>query len=235
MPEVEITRLSLSAPRARLGELRAFYGELLGLPVVADEPSGGFGVALERARVVLTPADGAPFHHFALLIAGDRFDAAMAWAADRVALLPGDAGEPVFDFSSWSARAMYFLDPAGNIVELIAHAGVCESGLGEAAFSAREVVGVSEAGLVVTDLPTVAARLHARARLETWDGDPAGGIAFLGRRAHTLILSAPNRGWLPTRRPAEAHPVAVMLEGPRGEIQVRADGAGEVQIRAARG
>lgn len=234
MPELEITRLSLSAPCALLGELRAFYGDRLGLPVT-DENSGGFTMVLERARLVLTPADGSPFHHFALLIAGDRFDAAMAWAVDRVELLPGDADEPVFDFSSWSARAMYFLDPAGNIVELIAHAGVCESGLDDAPFSAREIVGVSEAGLVVADLPAVADELHARAGLETWDGDPAGGIAFLGRRAHTLILSAPNRGWLPTRRPAEAHPVAVTLASPRGEIQVLTDSAGEVQIESARG
>jgi len=30
-------------------------------------------------------------------------------------------GSGVFDFENWDARAVYFLDPAGSIVELIAH------------------------------------------------------------------------------------------------------------------
>jgi hypothetical protein len=230
VPEVEITRLSLSAPHARLGELRTFYGERLGLPAT-NEQGGAFGLALKRARLVFVPAEGAPFHHFAMLIAGDRFDAAVDWAADRAELLLGAEDEPVFDFSSWSAKAVYFLDPAGNIVELIAHTGIGESGLGRAPFQAGEIVGISEAGLVVDDLPAVAHALHARAGLVTWDGDPAGGIAFLGRRAHTLILNAPQRGWLPTRRPAEPHPVTVTMAGPRGEIHVVADGTGAVQVR----
>ncbi|MGZ6372066.1 MAG: hypothetical protein ACXWL8_01580, partial [Candidatus Limnocylindria bacterium] len=75
MPEVEITSVSLSAPRARLGELRAFYGERLGLPATNEE-GGAFGLALERARLVFAPAEGAPIHHFALLIGGERFNAA---------------------------------------------------------------------------------------------------------------------------------------------------------------
>ena len=67
-----------------------------------------------------------PFHHFALLVPGDRFDAARAWLGERVEPLARDDGETVFPFDFWDARAAYFHDPAGNIVELIAHAGVAE-------------------------------------------------------------------------------------------------------------
>ena len=52
--------------------------------------------------------------------------------------------------------------------------------------------------------------------LQMWDGtiDEPGSLAFVGEQARTLILAPPGRGWLPTGRPAEAHPLAVRLEGP---------------------
>ena len=41
---------------------------------------------------------------------------------------------------------------------------------------------------------------------------------FVGEKARTLILAPPGRGWLPTGRPAEPHPVEARLSGsPKGE------------------
>ncbi len=230
---MEITKLSLAGPRSALDELRDFYIMRLGLPGARPQ-SAGFGVGLDRARLTFAPTDGRPFYHFALLIAGDRFEAAVAWLASRVELLTGQDSSPVFEFAAWPARAVYFLDPAGNIVELIAHPGVWESGLGDAGFDPGEIVGISEAGVVAANLPAVATSIHARAGIEVWDGDPAVGIAFLGRRAHTVILCAPGRGWLPTRRPAEAHPVAVTLSSAQGETLIVGDDAGEVEVTFSR-
>ena len=59
---------------------------------------------------------------------------------------PG-SGELVFDFSFWDALACYFRDPAGSIVELIAHRGLGERGT-RGAFSGEELLGLSEVGLV---------------------------------------------------------------------------------------
>ena len=53
-------------------------------------------------------------------------------ARPRRALPDPETGEEVFDFTNWDAKAVYFHDPAGSIVELIAHRGV-----GEAARRAR--------------------------------------------------------------------------------------------------
>src|SRR3974377_1606722 len=83
-----------------------------------------------------------PFYTLALLVPGGRFDAAQAWADERFELLGG-----VFEFENWDARAVYFLDPAGNIVELIAHHRLEENGR-EGEFDAEEIVGFSELGLV---------------------------------------------------------------------------------------
>ena len=90
-------------------------------------------VAVGETMLELRAAAGSPFYHFALLVPGDRFDAALEWAREHVELLPDtETGEAVFDFTHWDANAVYFHDPAGSIVELIAHRGI-----GEAAPRAR--------------------------------------------------------------------------------------------------
>jgi hypothetical protein len=180
-------------------ELRDFYGGL-GLPLDGDE------IVIGETRLRFDVEEGGAFYHFALLVPGDRFDAAHAWARERVELL-GD----VFDAEAWDARAVYFHDPAGNIVELIAHHGLDENGrVGD--FAAPELVGFSELG-IVGDPPELLRRLEA-VGLELWDGSVEGQnhLGFVGEQGRTLILAPAGRGWMPTGRAAEPHPVELVAE-----------------------
>jgi hypothetical protein len=120
----------------------------------------------------------------------------------------------VFEFENWSARACYFHDPAGNIVELIAHRGIGETGA-RGPFAGDELLGLSELGLV-GDPATMAAELERLLGLRLWAGsaEVEGRLGFVGEQARTLILSPAGRGWLPTGRWAEPHPVEVVLSGP---------------------
>lgn len=216
----------LDAPRGALSDLRELYAGVLGLEPLASE-DGGVAFKVGETRLELVPG-GDAFYHVALLLPGDRFAVAREWAEARVELLPDPvSGEVVFDFSSWDALACYFQDPAGNIVELIAHAGIGESGRA-GPFDAGELLGLSELGLV-GDLPRLADGLRTL-ELEVWDGSVGEGeLAFVGERARTLILAPPGRGWLPTGRPAEVHPVEVTVAGaPAGEV-VLAGGAYRVR------
>ena len=213
------------APAPLLLELAEFYGSRLGLRV-AKPKAGGVAVEVGETMLELLPAAGWPFYHFALLAPADRLEALLDWACERVDLLPNRrTGETVFDFTNWDAKAFYFHDPAGNIVELIAHRGVGETGV-TGAFTAGELLGVSEVGLV-GDPPVLAAALERDLGLELWDGTVAeeGRLAFVGEKARTLILCCVGRPWLPTGRPAEAHPVEVVLSGrPEGEVALDAGG-----------
>jgi hypothetical protein len=177
--------------------LTEFY-EDLGLRLDGD------AIRIGETRLRFRADDGA-FYHFALLVPGDRFDPAHDWAGERVELL----GE-VFESEAWDSRAVYFHDPAGNIVELIAHHGLGENGRG-GAFAAEELVGFSELG-IVGDRRHLLARLDS-AGLELWDGelDEPDRLAFVGEKGRTLILAPPGRGWVPTNRPAEPHPVELVL------------------------
>jgi hypothetical protein len=218
---MHFVQVGLRAPRRHIGALASFY-ESLGLPSAsaAGQPSFLIG----ETTLELVPGAGAPFYHFALLVPGNRFEAALRWACRQTSLLPDSrSGDVVFDFDFWDANACYFRDPAGNIVELIAHRGIEET-QAEGDFRGTELVGVSELGLV-GDLPAMAAALAGQVGLELWDGtvEQPGGLAFVGERARTLILAPPGRGWLPTGRPAELHDVDVLFSGPpEGEVLLQA-------------
>jgi hypothetical protein len=183
--------------------LPAFYRDILELPVEGDT------IRIGETRLRFEPGSDAAFYHFALLVPGDRFDAAHEWAQARVELL-GD----VFASDDWDSRALYFHDPAGNIVELIAHHGLEENGRDDG-FAATELVGFSELG-IVGDKPDLLRRLEALG-LQMWDGtlEAPDLLAFVGEKARTLILSPPGRGWMPLGRPAEPHPVEALIETPQ--------------------
>jgi hypothetical protein len=69
----------------------------------------------------------------------------------------------------------------------------------------------------------MASRLANELNLNVWDGmlDVADRLAFVGERARSLILSRPGRGWRPTGRPAELHPLEVVLTGTStGEVEL---------------
>ncbi len=171
--------MRLRAPAHLLAELLGFY----------DAIDSG------ETQLEFAPGEGAPFYHFAFLAPPAKFDELAA-------------SKEVFDFEAWDAKAFYFHDPAGNIVEIIAHDGIDEFGL-------------SELGLV-GDTRAMAAELE-KIGLELWDGtlEEEGRLAFVGERGRTLILAPPGRGWMPTGRPSERHPVEAQILGPSdGDVEL---------------
>lgn len=210
-PQWRIRGASLSAAASRLVDLRRFYCDELG--VAGKRDAEELRLDLGPARLTFVAAnEGEPFYHFALLVPGNRFDAARDWLAAVIPpLTHPETGATTFDFDFWDARACYAHDPAGNIVELIAHRGL-EDSTERGEFRTAELRGISEMGLVADDLLTALERLRARG-LELWYGevDRSEGLGFVGRKAHTLILTPTGRPWLPTGRPAEPHPIEVAL------------------------
>ena len=195
---MKILRARLQTASESLDELSPFYA--------------GFG----HTVVEFEPVEGArPFYHFAWRVPRNRFDAAREWLATRAELLPDrETGETTFEFDFWNAQACYALDPGDNIVELIAHRELPDESLVEGTFSSAELLGMCELGLVGPDRRSMAAALEPLG-IELWSGtlDEPRGLAFMGGRDGVLILSDPDRGWIPTGREAEIWPVDVAVAG----------------------
>ena len=226
--DIEILAVDLCAAASDRDALHEFYAGRLGLSATAPV---GDAASFAAGPARLSFRDGAsgtrPYYHFALLVPGNRFDAALEWAAAAAPPLPYQ-GDPRVRFDDWDAEACYVHDPAGNIVELIAHHGVAGSSC-TGAFEVSELRGISEIGLVLA-APVPAIGALERAGLPMWAGDaPAQGevFAFVGRKAHTAIVSSEGHPWLPTSRPAEIHPLTATVTvggGPTSTVTVTAGG-----------
>ena len=134
--------------------------------------------------------------HFAVNV-GD-FEAGVKWARERVELIADDVS-----FEAWRARATYFYDSDGNIVELIAR---------ERAPGDELLIEVSEVGLPVADVPAAVDFLRAELGLPVFDD---GGDKFhaLGDDHGLFIVVPVGRDWLFTDRPASDAPLRVTIEG----------------------
>jgi catechol-2,3-dioxygenase len=148
--------------------------------------------------------------HFAVNVAPDRFEEAVAWARERFAVLRADV-----PFPHWSARASYFFDPAGNLVELIAR---------ERAPGDELLLEVSEVGLPVADVGEAVAFLEAELGLPHFSGD-RHNFSAVGDDRGLFILVPVGRHWLFTEEPAPDVPLRVTIESERsGELVVPGSG-----------
>ena len=78
------------------------------------------------------------------------------------------AGYPpdVVDYSHWNAHSIFFLDPAGNVVEYIARHDLKNSDT--SSFGWPDILYTSEIGLIVDDVEATAATLKTIATVEPY-------------------------------------------------------------------
>jgi hypothetical protein len=213
---MRVDELRLSAPPAGLHELSQFYSEGFGL--ATETANAQVKVQVGSSTLLFRGAVGEPFYHYAFLVSASEFDRAVTRLSQATPLLLSpETGQVIFDFDFWDACACYALDPVGNIVELIAHRDLdvdpVEGGV---------PVEISEIGLVCDDKPAVAAALKTLA-IEVFDGtvEATASLAFAGTKGRAFVLAPRGRGWLPTSRPAEVHPVeALVLGAGQGRVEV---------------
>jgi len=137
--------------------------------------------------------------HFAVNVPPDRFEEAVAWGRAQAELIQDDV-----PFEAWRARAAYYFDAVGNLVELIAR---------ERAPGGELLIEVSEVGLPVADVGAAVDFLEAELELPHFSGDRES-FSAVGDDRGLFILVPVGRPWLFTDRPAADAPVQVTIEGP---------------------
>lgn len=206
-----ILRLEMLA--TRLDAMAAFYGKTMGWPVrrsgtALEIQAGGTEIAFTP-----TPEDDAPFYHVAWAIPSNKFEAGKAWLATRTPLLRRPDGRDEFHFRYARRRAVYFADPAGNVLELIARYDLGDVAGGP--FGLDDLLYVNHAGLVVDDMDAAIATIGDRLGLEP-TAPPKPTFTKLGDVYRHLVLVPKDRLWLPEmNRGAKVFATEVVMHGPR--------------------
>ncbi|MGG6311661.1 VOC family protein [Paenibacillus macerans] len=205
---MKFSRVTLGS--GRLQETKAFYTETLGFALVEQ---GLEHFTIQAGATLLTfraAADGErPFYHVALNVPENQFAEAKRWASSRVPLIRQQGEDEVY-FTTWNAHAIYFEDPSGNIVEFIARHNL--PGVTGHDFTVQDIMGVSEVGIVTSEVIPFVRRLNA-AGLPNWKED-SDGLTPVGDECGLLIVVRDGREWFfSNRKPARFYPVEVTVAG----------------------
>lgn len=191
--------------------LKTFYSETLQFPLLKENTSS-FQVKIGYTILEFNQSStkrSKPFYHFAMNIPRDQFPEAKRWIQSLVTLNKHDESDEVY-FKNWDAHALYFTDPAGNIVEFIAR-NEDSSKLTNAPFDAASIINISEIGIVSNQVRTLANRLNEidipNAREGSEFFSPLGDVNGL------LILVKKHRVWFFSEKEAVFYPVRLTIEG----------------------
>lgn len=205
---MDITYLELLS--TELQALADFYSNALELSVHAS--STRLEVKAGRTDLVFFKTDGFDgAYHFAFNIPENQILAAREWLAPRAPFLKDERGNDHFHHEGWNADAVYFKDPAGNILEFIARHDL--SNAVDEDFDSDQILNVSEIGLPSQDVIAFANELCSRLGLSVFKGEPNANFTPVGDNDGLFILPMENRIWYPnTGAPAKLLPVTVKGE-----------------------
>ncbi|MBC5992647.1 VOC family protein [Pontibacter cellulosilyticus] len=207
---MRITKIELQTRQPE--KLKAFYTNTLGFALAVEEENT-FTIKAGNSLlcVNLNSERADEIYHFAFRVPYHQFESISNWLQQRVDVLPDPtSGKPVVVHEEWEAKAVYFLDPDGNIVEFIAHQSIQEE---EQSSQENGVVSICEIGLAVPHVPAFAAELKQKFGIECWK-TANDKFEAVGDAQGLFILAAENRNWFPTDLPAAVLPVKVYVETP---------------------
>jgi hypothetical protein len=187
----------------RLFPLYHFYKNVLELPVT-DDSDAHFTIRAGLSKLILEKTEDPlsyPNYHFAFNIPSNRIQEAHDWLKERTELLwIEDYQSYITDFRGWNAHSVYFLDPAGNIAELIARADLDD--IIHEPFSSKHIRNVSEIGLVFAELSFQKSieQLLKDHKLEYFSKQPPlEKFCAIGNDEGLFIIVPENRSWYPCK------------------------------------
>lgn len=185
-----------------LEAMKGFYAETLGLRLIMDRPLA-FAVQIGGTMVEFHAWEQVCRYHFAINVPPGSIEAAHDWLAARTPILLRD-GDRIVEFPNWKARAVYFHDPAGNIVELIARDEFDFHPQGE--FDRDHLASISEIGLPAYDLEASLKRVLEETSEQVYWRSGADFVAVGDVEGLLLFVPADRWEWLPTGAIAQAAP-----------------------------
>jgi hypothetical protein len=197
-----------------LKTLREFYSSILELPVrTINEKEILINTGSSHLHFIETNK-GEPFYHFAFNIPSNKIEEAKAWLKHKIKMLwIEDYKSEIADFVNWHAKSIYFFDPAGNIVELIARFDL-ENPKKEH-FSSAQLLSINEVGIVLkqnTYEEKIRGLLNSYSLSYFAKQAPLPHFRAIGDDEGLFVVVPEKRKWYPTDKPAAIFPMTIEFE-----------------------
>ena len=194
---------------ANLDEQRFFYTKKFKFPVLEDTPDsitlavGDSRLTFEENRIHKS------YYHFAINIPFGAVEKALRWAHKKVDILQYD-DEAIQEFRAWNARAFYFLDPAGNVVELIGRKRFNDESPNT--FNESNLLNISEVGVPVFEVSSAFKILKKATGIKKFDCVSNMFCAAGDHEGLFILVDSAEKSWFPTDDPARAFNLEVDFE-----------------------
>ena len=203
-----------------IAEMQDFYTKTLGFALLSAT-NDAFEVQIGDSKLHFHTThlvNKQPFYHFACNIPTNKVEEAAKWLAlrniDCLQIRKTEVEEDdtvIAEFDDWNARAVYFYDPAGNIVEFIARLDSRYTSLKP--FAADSVISISEIGLACANAKTYAADLRTKYDLTSFQKSTNNDDFWaLGADNGLFVISTESRTWFPTDKKVQHFPMKIAFK-----------------------
>ncbi len=198
-----------------LSALYHFYKDVLHLKVSQSNTETIAIVAGQTTLIFEATDDTAnPFYHFAFNIPANKIEEALQWLQGKVELLWMEEYKSyIANFTNWHARSLYFIDPAGNILELIARFDLNDNASDP--FSAEQIRNISEIGLVFNnrEFDEHVNKLLYNFQLQYFSKQPPmKHFRATGDDEGLFIVVPQHRNWFPANTPCGIFSLSVKFK-----------------------
>ena len=205
--------MRITALKIQTGNTQAqqdFYGNKLGLPSQITGDELNIQIGSSKLEFIQDPGFTGRYH-LAFDIPNNQFQSATTWLEQRTALASDMNGNTQFETDEWNAENVYFYDPQGNIIELIARHEL--ENASENPFGPESLLCISEIGLASKDVSEMIAWFTKTLKVETYKSF-SDSFAPIGDATGLVIAVQENRIWFPdTGIPAQILPTELTIRG----------------------
>ena len=178
--------------------LVSFYSDTLGFKTLKKNVNQcSFQIGQSILKFDRCNTDDQPHYHFAFNIAEKKIKSAASWMnsksieiispPDHLTQVP-EYNRDIVYFRHWDAHAIFFYDPAGNVVEFIARHTLPDEG--EAAFSIKDVHFISEIAFVADDVPALSDEIANSCGIAPYSSQSAEFAALGSERGLVLCFKS---------------------------------------------
>ncbi len=217
MPEIK--EIQLLSNNLELAE--QFYTKVLDLKIL-DKSADSISFSAGNSVLTFIETDALnPVYHFAFNIPCNKLDEAVKWISSKTEIIKTPETGSIADFRAWNAKAFYFYDNNGNILEFIARFDLHNQS--NIPFSASSILNVSEMAVAAEDVTKLAGALTSEFKIPVFSKQPLlQNFGALGDDNGLIILSKTGRNWYPTDVPAEKYfsGIKILVGGLTKDIRV---------------
>lgn len=178
---------------------KQFYQQVLGFELIEDT-SDKITFSCGESFLSFVVSETSKAAHLAFNIPSNKINDAFSWLRDRTTVLDYN-GEQITTFSNWNAKAIYFYDADGNIMEFISRHNLnIEDNL---PFSAASILNISEIGIATDSVEDTYTMLNAMKSLPVYDGDFSRFCAAGNEEGLFILVDKNKKDWYPTMQKIE--------------------------------